>query len=233
VEPAARPSAVSALPGHLEAFKFNASSGPSFLSRLPGAQVQLRACVPPRCSCTLAFIKAPVPEALFPKSSVLSVFHASSNASTQPIVRADAQRQAATGPHFILGLARPAVVRRSTQTLGPAEYSPCHASCKASANGRAREPVHRHCWRWPPVLRRSAHGWFASPGHQWLLLVASSGAHRSQAVARRREHSAGPRARPPGVSAFIATACPTLRSSGRPKGGRRLTPSLAICSCLQ
>ena len=60
----------------------------------------------------------PQSPALFPKSSVLSVFHGSSNASTQPIVRADAQRQAATGPHFILGLARPAVARRSTQTLG-------------------------------------------------------------------------------------------------------------------
>jgi hypothetical protein len=118
VEPAARPSAVSVPPGRLEAFEFIASSGPSFLSHLAGAQAQVRACVPPRGSCTLAFIKAPVVEALFPKSSIFSVFHGSSNASTQPIVRADAQRQAATGPHFILGLARPAVVRRSTQTLG-------------------------------------------------------------------------------------------------------------------
>ena len=31
--------------------------------------------------------------------------------------RADAHRQAAHGPHFILGLARPAVARRSCQTL--------------------------------------------------------------------------------------------------------------------
>jgi hypothetical protein len=118
VEPAARPSAVSAPFGHLEAFEFNASAGPSLLSRLAGAQVQLRACMLSRGQRTLAVIKAPVPDALFPKSSILSVFHARSNASTQPIVRADAQRQAATGPHFILGLARPAVVRRSTQTLG-------------------------------------------------------------------------------------------------------------------
>ena len=77
-------------------------------------QAQLRACVPPRGSCTFAFIKTPVPEALFPKFSVLSVCHGSSNASTQPFVRADAQRQAVTGPHSNLGLAHPAVVRRSS-----------------------------------------------------------------------------------------------------------------------
>jgi hypothetical protein len=149
VEPAARPSAVSAPSGHLEAFEFNASSGPSFLSHLAGAQAQLRACVPPRGSCTLAFIKAPVPEALFPKFSVLSVFHGSSNASTQPIVRADAQRQAATGPHFILGLARPAVVRRSTQTLGRTEphrdnlrYEKLHA-CSSTVTGATPAPVTR------------------------------------------------------------------------------------------
>jgi hypothetical protein len=158
VEPAARPSAVSALPGHLEAFKFNASSGPSFLSHLAGAQAQLRACVPPRCSCTLAFIKAPVPEALFRKSSVLNVFHARSNASTQPIVRADAQRQAATGPHFILGLPRPAVVRRSTQTLGASNAGERSAASEPSSSwcccGFKARPA---AFSWPRVLRRSAH----------------------------------------------------------------------------
>jgi hypothetical protein len=84
VEPAARPSAVSAALGHLEAFEFNASSSPSFLSRLPGAQVQLRACVPPRGSCTLAVIKAPLSEPLFPKSSSSTSFTAAAMQAPNP-----------------------------------------------------------------------------------------------------------------------------------------------------
>ena len=69
MEPAARPSAVSAPLGHLEAFEFNASSGPSFLSRLAGAQAQtsgLRA--------TARLVHTRIHQSPSPRSAVPRVF---------------------------------------------------------------------------------------------------------------------------------------------------------------
>ena len=59
-----------------------------------------------------------------------------------PFVRADAFRQAASGPHFILGLTRPASTRGSTQTLGVVLTPLYNRRLRAHDSGRTRRALH-------------------------------------------------------------------------------------------